>query len=142
MKRLLLFIFLSGAFTNLINQQKPDDNCTGSYDKKLKKYVYQYADSMPEFPGGMDKCYEFIQKIRLVPDPKNIQSRVVFSFVIDIDGCIIGEEIYKKRVADYTIMEKSLIKGLKRMPKWKPGICNGKKIPFRMTIPMHINWSQ
>jgi protein TonB len=144
MKTFLLSVFLLGGFVSLKPKQDLYDTCTKSYDVKLKRYVYEYSslDGLPQFPGGMDKFYTYLHKGARAGNSQEIQSKVFYSFVVDIDGSVIGEEIPKKRVADYTPLEISGLETIRMLPKWIPGTCNKKKVPVRITIPMTICLSQ
>ncbi|MHA4894650.1 energy transducer TonB [Pedobacter sp. PWIIR3] len=143
-KKTLLLIFLPGGFISSKAQQDFQDTCTKSYDAKLKRYIYEYSslDVQPQYPGGMEKFYALLKKgTQSIAPPEILQGTFIYSFVVDADGSIIGEEIPKKKASEYNAME---IAGLKtiRMTKWIPGICNKKNVPVRFTIPVHINWLQ
>lgn len=146
MNTLLLLIPLFCTFFNPApHQPRPDGNCKTQYDTQLKKEIYEYADEMPEFPGGLSKMMQLIMKntrnvyANYTSDSEaQIQSRVVFSFVVEVDGSVLHEEIPKKTIDKYTPLEKEVLKAVRMMPKWKAGSCNNKKVPVRMIMPMTI----
>ena len=52
-------------------------------------HLFQVVECMPEFPGGMKRCMDFIQKeMRYPEEAKNagIQGRVILQFIIEKDG--------------------------------------------------------
>ena len=144
-KRPLLSIFLLGSFISTKAQQDLHDSCARSYDAKLKRYVYEFSSlhRQPQYPGGMEKFYDLMKKgTQGIAAPEIFQSRFIYSFVIDADGSIIGEEIPKKKVSEYNAIEIAGLKTIKMMTKWIPGTCNKKNVPVRFTMPMSISWSE
>ncbi|WP_449436201.1 hypothetical protein [Pedobacter steynii] len=96
----LLSIFLLGSFISSKAQQDLHDSCAKSYDAKLKRYVYEFSslDGQPQYPGGLEKFYALLKKgTQGIAPPEIIQSKFIYSFVIDADGSIVGEEIPRKR---------------------------------------------
>ncbi|MFC6997765.1 energy transducer TonB [Rufibacter roseus] len=96
------------------------------------------VEQMPEFNGGMAKLMDFVSKNIRYPggaQRNGIEGTVVASFVIMPNG----------EVADITILkglgygtEEEAIRVLKKMPRWKPGVQNGRKVPVRMTLPIRL----
>jgi protein TonB len=144
-KRPLLSIILLGSFLSLKAQQDLPDSCDKRYDAKLKKYVYEFSSlhGQPLYPGGMEKFYALLKKgTQGIAPPEIIQSKFIYSFVIDADGSIVGAEIPKKKVSEYNAIEIAGLKTIRMMPKWIPGTCNKKNVPVRFTIPITICWSE
>lgn len=143
--RSLLSIFLLGSFISSKAQQDLYDSCARSYDFKLKRYVYEVSSlhGPPQYPGGIEKFYVLLKKgTQGIAPPEIFQSKFIYSFVIDVDGSIVGEEIPKKKVSEYNAIEIAGLKTIRMMPKWIPGTCNKKNVPVRFTIPMIISWSK
>lgn len=98
-KTLLLSIFLIGGFISSKAQQHLQDTCAKSYDAKLKRYLYEFTslDRQPQYPGGMEKFYALLAKGTWgITTTGDMQGTITFSFVVDADGSIIGEENPKK----------------------------------------------
>ncbi len=96
------------------------------------------VQQMPEFEDGMAKLMEFVSKnIRYPENAKRnkIEGMVVVSFVVEPDGNV-GEVTILKGLGYGT--EEEALRVIKRLPRWKPGVQNGIKVPVRMTIPIRL----
>ncbi|WP_304235586.1 TonB family protein [Jiulongibacter sediminis] len=94
------------------------------------------VEENPEFPGGTSAMYEFIAKNMKYPEEaleKGLEGRVFVKFVILKDGQIGQREILQGIGGGGTEEEVSRI--LDIMPKWKPGIQNGKPVNVWFTMP-------
>lgn len=99
--------------------------------------VYQFVEQMPEFPGGSDKVPEYISENLHYPDSArnaNKEGRVTVRFVVMEDGSIKDATIMSPRLG-YG-MEEEVIRVVLAMPKWTPGISNGKAVKVYYTLPI------
>jgi len=110
------------------------------FDEKGKKIPYYEFEKIPEFPGGMTKLYEFLSSILKYPeDARNsgIQGQVMVDFVIDRDGNVTEVQV---KTPFFESLDEEAIRVVSEMPKWKPGMQDGKavrvyyQIPIRFTI--------
>lgn len=130
------------GFAQSVKTTKTDSTlCVKDYNAKLKKDVYSSVDEMPEFPEGDLGVMSFIHKHRSLKGVKDPQSLIKFEIVIDVDGTVIDQKIPNKEPRDYTALEKEYIRVIKLMPKWKPGKCKGKTVPFLYRAKISLNWS-
>ena len=94
-----------------------------------------FAEVMPEFPGGMDAFLKFMQ--RNLKQPENMEDAeklvVVAEFVVDAEGNISDLKISQHARAD---PDAEVIRVIKKMPQWKPGIQNGRKVPVFCKLPV------
>ena len=94
-----------------------------------------FAEVMPEFPGGMDAFLKFMQ--RNLKQPENMEDAeklvVVAEFVVDAEGKISDLKISQHARAD---PDAEVIRVIKKMPQWKPGIQNGRKVPVFCKLPV------
>lgn len=109
--------------------KKPDD-----------KGVYQIAETMPEYPDGMDGLRSFIQENLTVPEKyKQIDTkaeyRVFVQFVIAEDGSITNIELMKPEPSKQDLNDEA-VRVVKSMPKWKPGTVDGKPVKVRYVLPI------
>jgi protein TonB len=104
-----------------------------------KPEILIFSEIMPEFPGGLEAMQDYIQKNLSYPKwaiENNIKGKVVLSFVVLPDGSI-----------DYTEIEKGIgfgcdeeaLRVLREMPKWSPGIQNGKKVAVKLILPIRFD---
>ncbi len=104
----------------------------------VEEVTYDLAavQEQPDFPGGMAKMYEYLQKNTKYPDMEfdaGIQGKVYVEFVVDKDGSV---EDVKVRRGVSAGLDKEALRAVKSMPKWTPGKMNGKSVKCRFTIPV------
>ena len=125
-------IFLSACLLFSINAVAQDKR--RSNDTVIKEVVYDYVEQMPV--AGYDYV-EFFAKNFHYPDSalnKGFVVRVIVKFIVNEDGTISDCEVVKGR----EIGEEILIV-MHKMPKWKPGMQNGKTVKVRYTLPITFN---
>jgi TonB family protein len=108
--------------------------------KPNKDGVYQIAETMPEYPGGMDGLRTFIQENLTVPEKyKDMDTkadyRVFVQFVVAEDGSITNVELLKPEPSKKDLNDEA-VRVVKGMPKWKPGTVDGKPVKVRYTLPV------
>lgn len=94
-----------------------------------------YAEIMPKFNGDVN---EFLSKNINYPAiaiETYTQGRVVCQFVVNRDGSIVDVEIY--RSVDPSL-DKEAMRVIKLMPKWQPGIQNGKPVRVKYYLPVNF----
>ncbi|MBQ4398355.1 MAG: M56 family metallopeptidase [Bacteroidales bacterium] len=100
--------------------------------------VYQTVEEMPEFPGGAEAMMKSIAGNIKYPEAaidKNIEGRVFVSFVIEKDGSVSNVKVLRGIGGG---CDEEAVRVIKGMPKWKPGIQEGK--PVRVSYMMPINF--
>ena len=81
---------------------------------------------------------KYMTKIHYPQGQEDYQGTLRLSFIVDTTGNVLDKCIQDKRESAYTLLDKEGIKLLNEMPKWKPGMQNGKKVAVRFYIPIHI----
>ncbi len=105
---------------------------------KQSSKVFEVAETMPSFPGGDQKMMEFIKKemALLLTDPTDCaEGRVVVRFVVTETGEIDDIKVIRS-VSPWC--DQAAIKIVKAMPKWKPGMQNGKAVPVYFSLPIRF----
>lgn len=128
MKRFLLL--LSAIF--LTNIAFCQDEVKVSDDEA----IFFVVEVQPEFPGGMDSMYAFIQKNLIYPEKakaEGIEGRVFITFTIEKDGSVSNVKILRGIGGGCDEAAKEVIE---KMPKWKPGKQRGKPVRFQFTLPI------
>ncbi len=94
-----------------------------------------HAEFMPEFPGGMEAFLKFMQRNLKQPnDMEEAQKLVVVAeFVVDREGNISDLKIIQHARAD---LDAEVLRVIKKMPAWKPGMQNGRKVPVFCKLPV------
>lgn len=112
----------------VVGYRNPDAPVTGE--------VYEVADKMPEFPGGMTGLMQHLSKNIRYPaeaHTNNIQGRVVVSVIINTEGKVTNAKIVQS-VAPSLDAEALRVTGT--MPDWIPGTKDGKPVNVKYTFPV------
>lgn len=100
------------------------------------KKVYYTVDVMPEFPGGQNALFKFIQenvKYHEEALKKGITGKVFVNFIITDEGQV--DQVELKRGVD-PLLDEEALRVVKLMPRWTPGQVDGKNVNVGFTIPI------
>ena len=99
--------------------------------------IFEVVEQMPEFPnGGMAGLMQYLSKNIKYPtiaQENGTQGRVTVQFVVNRDGSIVDAKVLRG-VDPY--LDKEAIRVISSMPKWTPGVQNGKKVRVKFTVPV------
>lgn len=98
--------------------------------------IFEVVENMPEFPGGMAACLQFLAKNIKYPtiaQENGTQGRVIIQFVVNKDGSIVDPKVVRS-VDPY--LDKEALRVILTMPKWKPGMQRGKSVRVKYTVPV------
>ena len=98
--------------------------------------VYDVAEQMPEYPGGMPAMFEFLMKNMQYPkdaEKQKVEGRVMVMFVVEIDGSISDVKVAKKT---FPSLDAEAVRVVQSMPKWTPGRDKGKVVRVQYTLPV------
>lgn len=115
-------------------EDSPKETITPT-DKPLNFRVVQ---EIPEYPGGMSALVKWLTDNLRYPAKardKKIEGRVMVSFIINKDGTISDAKI-ETSVDPY--LDKEAMRLIRHMPKWKPGIEDGKPCRTLFAIPINF----
>ncbi|MCK4569124.1 MAG: energy transducer TonB [Bacteroidales bacterium] len=108
-------------------------------DQKNAREELQFIviEQMPEFPGGMDSLYRFLEKNISFPLTKDtsFHNTVITQFTVSKKGHIKDIEIIRSGGDE---IDKEVVRVLKLMPDWMPGMNRGKAVPVKYTLPIHF----
>ena len=117
-----------------------EGNTIGTGTKREAKVdengVYTVCDEMPNFPGGMRECMNYLSKNVKYPEDcekAGIQGRVIVQFVVDKDGNITEPKVAR---GVHESLDKEALRIIKMMPKWTPCKLGGKAVSVKYTIPV------
>lgn len=94
------------------------------------------VEEMPTFPGGEKSLFQFLsEQIRYPPIAKqnNIQGTVYLSFIINTKGEITDIEVLRDPGGG---LADEAIRVVKQMPKWNPGMQQGKAVNVKFNLPV------
>jgi periplasmic protein TonB len=107
----------------VVEQDKPEE-------------IFTFAEQMPEFPGNGFTAY--LQKnIKYPAMEKDAgkQGTVYISFVVEKDGSITNVAAAKE-VPGAPGLTREAIRVVSQMPKWSPGMMNGRPVRITITQPV------
>lgn len=102
--------------------------------------IYDIVEQDAEFPGGFEVLNKFIREnINLNEvlefSDKEMNNRVFVQFVVNKEGLI--EDIKIMKATTYCPpCNKEAIRLVASMPRWKPGMVNGKAVSMYFTLPL------
>ena len=106
-------------------------------DEHDKKDALPVAEQMPEFPGGMSALMEFLKNEIHYPKKcrvAGVEGRAIIKFVVKKNGKI--KKIEVARSSGDEQLDKEAMRVIKKMPKWKPGMHDGKNVNTQFTLPI------
>jgi len=129
--------------TTLIDTPVRKKMLTITIDDTSKKTgpVFTSVEQVPGFPGGLDAFYTFLGKNIKYPQEmldKNVQGRVIISFIVEQDGSLTNFKIV--RDPGHGAGEEAL-RVLSLSPKWIPGTQNGKTVRVMYSVPINFTLS-
>ena len=98
--------------------------------------IHQVCEEMPEFPGGMRECMNWLSKNVNYPataQEKGSQGRVIIQFVVERDGSITEPKVVRGVDPD---LDKEALRVVSAMPNWKPGKHKGEAVRVKYTLPV------
>ena len=135
-KKIILVVLILVQAIMMLGQNKiSSKNCIPQYDSVSNRMIYYKTDPMPNFPGGEDSLYSFIEKnYKFPPTTRELPSGTAYiSFIIETDGNLSNKILVK---GIDRIIDNELLRILEIMPKWIPGMCNGEAVPVKFNLPV------
>jgi len=104
--------------------------------KIQKREIFTAVEQNPEFIGGQAKMYQFLGENIKYPQAAqraNVSGRVFVKFIVEDDGSIGDVEVMKGIGFG---CDEEAIRVVKSMPRWKPGVQNGKNVRVYYNMPI------
>ena len=98
--------------------------------------TFSVVEQMPEYPGGMRAGLEFMARNLRYPAKAREagkQGRVIVQFVVRKDGSLSD---FKVLCPVDPWLDAEAIRVISTMPKWKPGMQDGKPVSVKFTLPV------
>lgn len=98
--------------------------------------TFSVVEQMPEYPGGMRAGLEFMARNLRYPTKAREagkQGRVIVRFVVRKDGSLSD---FKVLCPVDPWLDAEAIRVISTMPKWKPGMQDGKPVSVKFTLPV------
>ena len=104
---------------------------------KDKEGIYNWAEAAPEFPGGQNALYNYVNNNIEYPEKAiddNTSGTIRVSFVVDEQGKVTRAHIVGNKLGNG--LDEQTLKVVSNMPAWKPGKVNGKNVKTRLELPI------
>lgn len=131
---LMASVLMLSSSVNLM-ATTPENNPTE--DKQER--VFDVVEVMPQYPGGIPQMMKFIiSNIKYPKDAikKGMQGAVVVQFVVEPDGSVSNVHVVR---SVFPSLDTEAVRMVKAMPKWSPGMQNGKPVRVRFNVPMRFS---
>jgi TonB family protein len=118
----------NGAIT-IVSHKKEDK--TGTQEK-----IYAVVEQNASFPGGQREMNKFLSKNLKYPEKAQrayVKGRVFLSFIVKSTGEIDDIQVVKGLGFG---LDEEAIRIVKAMPKWVPGMQDGKKVNSKFNLPI------
>ncbi len=105
-------------------------------EKEEEPDFFYFSEVKPKFPGGDLGLMHFLKrkiKYPVLAVENGIEGKVFIRFSINKKGEVINPEIL--RSVD-SLLDKEAIRVVKLLPKWKPGMNNGRPVSVKFTLPV------
>jgi len=122
--------------SNEAPETKKEKESTATEETVNENTIFQVVEEMPEFPGGMRECMNFIGKNIKYPtqaQENGKEGRVIVQFVVNRDGSIVEPSVVRGVDPE---LDAEALRVISIMPKWKPGKQRGKAVRVKYTIPV------
>jgi len=136
MKNIFLIPIL---FISLLSFAQEVEGISIDLKDNSEKEVYRMVNKMPEYPGGEIEMYKFIAANLHYPQTAvidNIEGVVYVEFVITDEGEVSSIRINRGLRKD---LDEAVIEVISKMPKWKPGMQDEKKVSVKYLIPVRFS---
>lgn len=98
--------------------------------------AYEVVEQMPQFPGGFAEMMKYLAKNIKYPSEarkSGVEGRVTVQVIIDTEGRVTNTRVIKA-VDPY--LDAEAIRVVSSMPKWNPGMQDGKPVNVKFLIPI------
>lgn len=99
---------------------------------------FRVLEQYPEFPGGMVELMKWLNANLRYPESarqRNIQGRVVVSFIINKDGTIADAHV---STSVHPYLDREALRVVRMMPRWKPGMEKNRPCRTMFVIPINF----
>ncbi|MBR4773074.1 MAG: TonB family protein [Bacteroidales bacterium] len=98
--------------------------------------VFQVVEVEPQFEGGLEALYKYLaENIKYPEQAKSdgIQGRVFVRFVIEADGSVTNAQVLRGIGGG---CDEEALRVVEAMPKWTPGMQQGKPVRVQFNLPI------
>lgn len=127
---------------NVVAPPPPSPSSSQSHSVASSEGQILVAPEMPPvFPGGMKNLPLWISENLIFPEGEGepgMVRRVIVRFVINADGSVSNPEVVKGVSEPFN---REAVRLVESMPRWTPGIDNGRNVRSYYTLPITFKYS-
>ena len=117
-------------------EQEEQPEVVDMYDEPVDIRV---VEDLPQFPGGAAEFMKWLTKNLRYPasaQSQQVKGRVVAQFIVNKDGSVTDLEVTEHL---NHACDNEVLRVLRMMPKWEPGIMDAKPCRTKVCIPVVFN---
>ncbi|MBP5641953.1 MAG: energy transducer TonB [Paludibacteraceae bacterium] len=143
MKRLFVLAISAGLVWVSAAAQEAAEQPAQTQQPQQRVETTEYVElqeTMPEYPGGDEAMYEFLQQnIRYPKDYKtdDVERRTLCQVVIDKEGNITNARVL--RSSGMESLDQEALRVIQLMPKWKPATRMGKPVLMKYMFAVRFH---
>lgn len=120
-----------------VAQEELNEEIQQDFQENKAKFtdVYEVADVMPVYPSGNTALIQYFKNNFACPQYYQGNDRVVVAFIVEKDGYVSNPYVVKG--IDEQI-DREAIRVVNQMPKWTPGIKDGRIVRVWQTVNINI----
>ena len=122
----------NGCRTDSVAVPKTETQRATGEDLKGKVWVCR-TEQMPSFKGNINAWLADNIRYPEALAESCVQGRVIVTFVVEEDGSISSPVVVRSLDP---LLDAEALRVVGIMPKWKPGLRNGKPVRVRFTLPV------
>lgn len=120
----------------VLGTDKNSQGTTALEQEHVPEEPYTYVERMPQYPDGQDAMYKFVYSNLKYPElalQKKVSGTVIIQFVVSKEGDIQNAKVVRGIGSG---CDEEALRVVNAMPKWSPGMHNGKFVPVTFTLPI------
>ena len=117
-------------------EQEEQPEVVDMYDEPVDIRV---VEDLPQFPGGAAELMKWLTKNLRYPasaQSQQVKGRVVAQFIVNKDGSVTDLEVTEHL---NHACDNEVLRVLRMMPKWEPGLMDAKPCRTKVCIPVVFN---
>ena len=107
---------------------------------EIEKPVYDVAESLPEFPGGIDALNKYIiERTSKLTELGSLKKtlRTMISLIVETDGSLSSLNVAKS--SGNKVFDEKAIQIVLHMPAWAPATNHGENVRMKYVVPVMFN---
>jgi TonB family C-terminal domain len=120
----------------LQEEEEPKALAPMGIDPEDNPLQFRLVEDLPQYPGGAVEFMKWLTKNLQYPklaQTRKTQGKVIAHFYVEKDGSITGLKIAQSLSKE---CDQEALRVLGMMPKWQPGVQNGKPCRTKVSIPI------